>query len=80
MRLIIEIEMSNAAFGPRDSPNWNPGWTFEATRILGSLSRSCFGLLDKVGDTMPLLDANGNKVGTAELRRSRTRKRKESNR
>ena len=67
MKLIIEIDMDNAAFN-RDAG----GWEQEATRILMRLTELEFVDLDRIGDQEPLIDVNGNKVGTAELRRRRT--------
>ena len=73
MRLIIEIDMGNAAFNSDAGDGWEP----EVRRILGGVATAHeLGELQGIGDTWSLIDVNGNKVGTAELRRSRTRRAK----
>lgn len=62
--------MENTAFNSHAGGEWAP----EAGRILDDLSRRGFPGLDVSGDSQPLYDVNGNKVGTAELRRRRMRR------
>jgi hypothetical protein len=59
MKLNIEIEMDNEAFA--DSTG------FEAARILRRLSARIADLALEVGDAFTLMDANGNKVGVADV-------------
>ena len=51
MRLIIEINMDNAAFNLDAG-----GWEQEATRILMRLTEREFVYLDRIGDGEPLID------------------------
>lgn len=59
MELKIRIEMDNAAF--EDEPS------VEVSRILRKIIKEIDGLSLSVGTYIPLMDANGNKVGTAEV-------------
>jgi hypothetical protein len=59
MKYTIEIEMDNAAFDK------SPG--DEVARILIRLANRVSGEVCKVGDVTPLMDHNGNRVGTARV-------------
>lgn len=55
MKFAIAIDMDNAAFEDANGA--------EVARILEDAARAVYGSLN-VGDTGPLRDVNGNKVGT----------------
>ena len=61
MKLKIEIKMDNAAFEP-DSGT-------ECSRILGALSADYDGRDLLPGESIALVDYNGNKVGSAKVTR-----------
>lgn len=65
MKLIVEIEMDNAAFDPEEG-----GRGFETGRILKNLGKDIEGgmlHLDDAGDETGLRDINGNRVGVAKV-------------
>ena len=62
MKLIIEMDLDNAAF---EAPAY-----FEVGRILDGVAARMFATKDaREGDGMDLRDENGNKVGFAAIRR-----------
>lgn len=58
MKVVITIECDNEAFKPKAKK--------EVRRILNELNKLCFMNLRIIG-YLPLLDINGNKVGTFEV-------------
>jgi len=62
MRLALEIDMDNDAFG-----NDEGGSGTEAARILQKLTVGWKGTPLEVGDEWTLMDYNGNRVGRARV-------------
>ncbi len=58
MKFKLEIEMENAAFEEQQEG-------YEASRILNNLANKIAPYSLAIGDTFPLKDVNGNRVGTA---------------
>ena len=61
MKFTLTMNMDNAAFTESGYPE------VETARILRKLSGQVAGINLEPGDGFPLMDANGNKVGTAEV-------------
>lgn len=61
MKLVITIEMDNAAFEDANG--------FEVARILTKLAREVKDHQLETNDTYGLMDDNGNTVGKAEVKR-----------
>lgn len=68
MNLRIKINMDNAAF---EAPNQTSRFrnAGEPARILRHLTVGWMGTSLEIGDSWPLLDINGNKVGEAKVTR-----------
>lgn len=67
----IKIDMGNAAFGEDGAEAAG-----ELARLLRELARKVDRLSFTVGDTLPVIDVNGNRVGALTVRATRTRRRR----
>ena len=64
MQCIIKINMDNAAFHENENGE-------ELNRILCATAEKIYGRQWHTGDSITLMDINGNSVGTCEFKRSK---------
>lgn len=63
MKFTLKFNMDNAAFGDFDDVKESQ----EVSSILRKLANTIGGHSLEVGDSYPIMDSNGNKIGTAEV-------------